>query len=100
MGFGAGTIYTESPHDWFNRPAASESRDSKIRDAAALANKSGIEPAYGPAFRGSCPDEASALRCWWLRGIGRHGHSLSETSGNQVLRHARRRVLVGGRRRA
>ena len=30
---------------------------------------------------------------------GRYGHPLSEASGNQVLRHARRPVLVGGRRR-
>src|SRR5664280_111148 len=99
MVLGAGTIYTGSLYDWSNRPAASEPRESEIW-VAALATRSGIESAYGPALRGSCPDEAAGLRRRRLFGAGRHGHPLSKASGNQVLRHARRPVLAGRRGRA
>src|SRR5260370_25177738 len=93
------TIYTESPHDQSNRPASPEPRDSEIRDPA-LATWFGVESAYGSDLRGPCLDEAAALRRGGLCGTGRHGHLLSETSGNQVLRHARRPVLPGRRKRA
>src|ERR1700722_13518370 len=58
MGLGAGTIYTESPYDWFERPAKPELRESSIR-CSAPERWSEIESADGPALRGSCADEAA-----------------------------------------
>src|SRR3981081_1176208 len=99
MGLGAGTIYTESPYDWFERLAKPELRKSSIR-CSAPERWSEIKSADGPALRGSCADEAAAPRGRRLCGAERYRNPLPETPGSEMLRHAGGAVLAGGGRGA
>src|ERR1700744_163212 len=94
MGLALRTIYTESPNDSSDRPAGvSQSRTAPPVEAVTRSK-------HGPVIASACLDEAGGFVFRWICRDWRDSDSFPEASRNQVLRHARRAMLAGGRWRA